>query len=52
MAVMTAPAAPNRSLARNADHPRFLESAIGRVLELFVHSVEGLRERLQRTTVH
>lgn len=53
MAAISAPTTtPVRSLARNADHPRFLESVVGRMLELLVFSVEGIRERVQRTTVH
>jgi hypothetical protein len=35
-----------------ADHPRFLEVFVGRLLELMVYSVEGVRERLLRTSVH
>lgn len=49
------PANPPVSLApRMADHPRFLETVVGRLLELVVYSVEGIRERLApaRTTVH
>ena len=40
---------------RMADHPRFLETVVGRLLELVVHSVEGIRDRIvlpTRTTVH
>jgi hypothetical protein len=37
---------------RMADHPRFLEAVVGRLLELMVYSVEGIRSRLDRTTVH
>lgn len=40
---------------RMADHPRFLETVVGRLLELVVYSVEGLRDRIvlpTRTTVH
>jgi hypothetical protein len=37
---------------RNADHPRFLESVVGRLLELVVYSVEGVRARLDRPSVH
>jgi hypothetical protein len=33
---------------RMADHPRFLESVAGRLLELIVYSVEGVRARLDR----
>ncbi len=44
---------PPTTLARAADHPRFLEIAVGRLLELVVHSVEGARERLRgRVSVH
>lgn len=31
-----------------ADHPRILELVLGRMLELVVFSVEGVRERLSR----
>lgn len=31
-----------------ADHPRYLELVLGRMLELVVFSVEGVRERLSR----
>ena len=34
---------------READHPRFLELFVGRMLELVVYSVEGVRERLSRS---
>jgi hypothetical protein len=34
----------------SADHPRFLESVVGRLLELVVYSVEGIRERFGRRT--
>ena len=39
---------------KEADHPRFLELVLGRMLELVVYSVEGVRERLTRgrVTVH
>jgi hypothetical protein len=39
---------------RMADHPRFLEVVVGRLLELVVYSVEGIRERISpsRMTVH
>jgi hypothetical protein len=33
---------------READHPRILELVLGRMLELVVYSVEGVRERLSR----
>lgn len=33
---------------KEADHPRFLELVLGRMLELVVFSVEGVRERLSR----
>ena len=36
----------------DADHPRFLESVVGRLLELVVYSVEGIRSRVHRTAVH
>ncbi|HEU0033356.1 MAG TPA: hypothetical protein VFQ53_22145 [Kofleriaceae bacterium] len=52
MAVVTKPL----SITRIADHPRFLETVVGRLLELVVHSVEGIRDRITpariRTTVH
>lgn len=35
-----------------ADHPRFLESVVGRLLELVVYSVEGIRERMHKHAVH
>ena len=34
------------------DHPRFLESVVGRLLELMVYSVEGARDRMRRLSVH
>jgi len=34
-----------------AHHPRLLEAVVGRLLELMVYSVEGIRSRLDRTTV-
>lgn len=37
-----------RSLMREADHPRILELVLGRMLELVVFSVEGVRERFTR----
>lgn len=41
------------STSRSADHPRFLEIVVGRLLELAVHSVEGARERVRgRISVH
>ncbi len=41
------------TLTRAADHPRFLEVVVGRLLELVVHSVEGARERIRgRISVH
>jgi len=36
----------------DADHPRFLESVVGRLLELVVYSVEGIRSRVHRHAVH
>jgi hypothetical protein len=33
---------------KEADHPRILELMLGRMLELVVLSVEGVRERLSR----
>jgi hypothetical protein len=36
---------------READHPRFLELVLGRMLELVVSSVEGMRERATRGRV-
>ncbi|HLL21758.1 MAG TPA: hypothetical protein VK427_06490 [Kofleriaceae bacterium] len=35
-----------------ADHPRFLESIVGRLLELVVYSVEGIRSRVSRSAFH
>ena len=35
-----------------ADHPRFLEVVAGRLLELVVLTVEGIRQRVQRPTMH
>jgi hypothetical protein len=41
------------TLTRVADHSRFLDVALGRLLELVVISVEGARERLRgRVSVH
>jgi hypothetical protein len=34
---------------READHPRLLELVMGRMLELVVYSVEGMRQRLSRS---
>jgi hypothetical protein len=39
-------------LTTGADHPRFLEIVVGRLLELVVFSVEGIRERMHRIAVH
>ena len=36
---------------KDADHPRILELALGRILELVVFSVEGVRERFSRGRV-
>ena len=36
---------------KDADHPRILELMLGRMLELVVFSVEGVRERFSRTRV-
>ena len=36
----------------DADHPRFLESVVGRLLELVVFSVEGIRSRVNELRVH
>jgi len=33
---------------REAEQPRVLEAVLGRMLELWVHSVEGVRERFTR----
>jgi len=33
---------------RDADHPRILELVLGRMLELAIYSVEGVRERFGR----
>ena len=43
-----------RSLTKSndADHPRFLESVVGRLLELVVYSVEGIRSRVHKLPVH
>jgi hypothetical protein len=37
-----------RTTMKEADHPRILELMLGRMLELVVFSVEGVRERLSR----
>lgn len=37
-------------MKEEADHPRILELVLGRMLELVVYSVEGVRERLSRGT--
>jgi len=43
----------NLRLARIADHPRFLETVVGRLLDIVVYSVEGVRERVRgRITIH
>jgi hypothetical protein len=36
---------------KEADHPRILELVLGRMLELVVFSVEGVRERFTRGRV-
>jgi hypothetical protein len=36
---------------KDADHPRILELVLGRMLELVVFSVEGVRERFVRGRV-
>lgn len=36
---------------KEADHPRILELVLGRMLELVVSSVEGVRQRLTRSRV-
>jgi hypothetical protein len=36
----------------DADHPRFLEVVVGRLLELVVFSVEGIRSRVHKQAVH
>jgi len=46
------PTAPQSLVPRMADHPRFLEVVAGRLLELVVQTVEGIRERVQRPTMH
>lgn len=33
---------------KDADHPRILELVLGRMLELVVFSVEGVRDRFSR----
>jgi hypothetical protein len=45
---------PASLVPQMADHPRFLEAVVGRLLELVVYSIEGIRERISpsRTTVH
>lgn len=49
----SAPNTSNVRLTRIADHPRFLETVVGRLLDLVVYSVEGVRERVRgRITVH
>lgn len=52
MAVTTLPSTSSRSLTTRADQPRLFETLMGRVLELVVLSVEGIRERFGRTTAH
>lgn len=44
----------NRAVTKHkdADHPRFLESVVGRLLELVVYSVEGIRSRVHKQAVH
>ena len=37
------------TVMREAVPPRFLELVVGRMLELVVNSVEGVRERLSRS---
>jgi hypothetical protein len=46
--------APRTALTKpnDADHPRFLESIVGRLLELVVFSVEGIRARVHKLPVH
>jgi hypothetical protein len=34
---------------KDAEQPRILELALGRILELVVSSVEGVRERISRS---
>jgi hypothetical protein len=52
-AMASAPNTSNVRLTRIADHPRFLETVVGRLLDLVVYSVEGVRERVRgRITVH
>jgi len=36
---------------RDADHPRILELVLGRMLELAIFSVEGVRGRFNRKLV-
>lgn len=50
-AVLCWPAMP---AIKDADHARILELVLGRMLELVVSSVEGVRERIGRVrlTVH
>lgn len=43
---------PQSLVPRMADHPRFLEVVAGRLLELVVFTVEGIRSRVARPTVH
>jgi hypothetical protein len=45
--------AARTTLTRMADHPRFLEVTFGRLLELMVLTIEGVRERLsRRVSIH
>ena len=43
---------PQSLVPRMADHPRFVEVVAGRLLELVVYTVEGIRSRVVRPTVH
>ena len=51
--MIATPRTSSQTLIRAADHPRFLEVVVGRLLELVVYSVEGARDRLRaRVSVH
>ena len=41
-----------RSSVQSSQQPRFVQTFVGRLLELMVYSVEGIRERLGRQTLH
>lgn len=52
IATSSASSATSQTLARHADQPRFIEAIVGRLLERMVYAVEGVRERLQRLSIH